>query len=98
MIRDKTLTIVKGLSCLEANFRFVIECLRFLASNQTLSPLVKEVKPWLLHENMTWWASLWGARALSQVVIRDFRQVFTVGMEELEINEGRAQGLYLIMR
>ena len=46
--------MVKGLSHLGVNFKLVIECFRFLASSQTLLPLVKEVNPWLLCEDMTW--------------------------------------------
>ena len=65
MIRDKTLTIVKGPSHLGVNFGFAIDHLRFLASSQTLSLLVKGVKLWLFHEDMTWWASSWVARASS---------------------------------
>ena len=57
MIGDRTLTIVKGPSHLKANFGLAIECLRFLVSNQTLSPLMNRVNPWLLCEDMTWWAS-----------------------------------------
>ena len=57
MMGERTLTIVKGLSCFGANFELVIEHLRFLASNQTLLPSVKGVNPWLLCEDMTWWAS-----------------------------------------
>ena len=41
MISDRTLMIVKGPSCLGANFGWEMEHLRFLASNQTLSPLAK---------------------------------------------------------
>ena len=98
MIRDKTLTIVKGPSCLGVNFRLVIEHFRFLASNQTLSPLVKGVNPQLLCEDMTWQASLWVVRASSRVAMWDFRWDSTAGMEESEIKEERAQGLYPIMR
>ena len=50
---DRTLTIVKGPSYLGANFGLAMEHLRFLASNQTLSPLAKGVNPWLLHEDIT---------------------------------------------
>ena len=53
MIGDRTLTIVKGPSCLGVNFGLVIEHFKFLASSQTLSPLAKGVNPWLLHEDMT---------------------------------------------
>ena len=54
MIRDRTLTVVKSPSHLGANFGLLINCLRFLASNQTLLPLTKEVNPQLLCEDMTW--------------------------------------------
>ena len=98
MIEDRTLMIMKGPSCLSTNFGLAMDYLRFLASSQTLSPLTKGVNPWLLHEVMTWWVSLWVARASSQVVMRDLRQVSTVGIEESEIKEERAQGSYSIMR
>ena len=52
MIGERTLMIVKGPSCLGANFELTIECLRFLASSQTLSPLVKGVNPQLFCEDM----------------------------------------------
>ena len=52
MIRDRTLTIVNDPSCFGVNFGLVMECLRFLASSQTLSPLVKRVNPQLLCEDM----------------------------------------------
>ena len=58
MIGDRTLTIVKGPLCLGVNLGLVMEHFRFLASGQTLSPLVNGVNPWLLHEDMTWQASL----------------------------------------
>ena len=87
---ESILTIMKGPSRFGANFRLAMEHLRFLASSQTLSSLAKRVKPQLLCEDITWQASLWAARALSQVATRDFRQVSTTGMEELEIKEGRA--------
>ena len=98
MIGERTLMIVKGLSHLGVNFGLRIEHFKFLASNQTLSPLMKGVNPWLLHEDMTWQASLWAARALSQVVMRDLRWDSTIGIEESEIREGRTQGSYSIMR
>ena len=53
MMEDRTLTIVKGPSHLSVNFRLTIEHFRFLASNQTLSPLVKGVNLQLLHEDIT---------------------------------------------
>ena len=40
---DKTLVMVKGPSLLGANFGLAMERLRFCASNQTLSPFLKEV-------------------------------------------------------
>ena len=95
---ERTLTIVKGPSHFGVNLGFAIEHLRFLASNQTLSPLAKGVNPQLLREDMTWQASSWVARASSQAATRDFRWDSTAGMEELEIKEGRAQGSYPIMR
>ena len=42
---ERTLTIMKGPSHLGANFGLVMEHLRFLASNQTLSPLANGVNP-----------------------------------------------------
>ena len=87
---ERTLTIVKGPSRFGVNLGLVIERLRFLASNQTLSPLAKGVNPWLLREDMTWWASSCAARASSRAVMRDLRRDSTAGMEELEIKEGRA--------
>ena len=54
MIRDRILMMVKGHSCFRVNFGLAIECFRFLASSQTLLPLVKEVNPWLLCEDITW--------------------------------------------
>ena len=98
MIGDRTLTIVKGPSCLGANLGLVIEHFKFLASSQTLSPLAKGVNPQLLCEDMTWHVSSWVVRASSQAVMRDLRWTSTAGMEELEIKEGRAQGLHPIMR
>ena len=44
MIGDRTLMIVKG-PCLGVNLGLVMECLRFLVSNQALLPLVKGVNP-----------------------------------------------------
>ena len=44
MIRDRTLVMVQGPSLLGANLGLMMCCLRFLASNQTLSPLEKGVK------------------------------------------------------
>ena len=38
---DKTLVMIKGPSCLGVNFGLVIECFRFHASSQTLSPFLK---------------------------------------------------------
>ena len=98
MIGERTLTIMKGLSCLKVNFGLVIEYFGFLASHQTLLTLTKEVNPGLLCEDMTWQASLCVARASSCVVTRDLRWNSTTGMKESEIMKGRAQGLHPIMR
>ena len=98
MIGDKTLMMVKGPSRFGANLGLEMDHLRFLASNQTLSPLVKGVKLWLLCEDMTWWMSSWAVRALSWAATRDLRWASTVGMEDSEIKEGRARGSYPIMR
>ena len=49
--------MMKSPSHLEANLGLAMDHLRFLASNQSLSPLVKGVNPQLLHKDMTWWAS-----------------------------------------
>ena len=87
---ERTLMIVKGPLCFRTNLGLAMECLRFQASSQTLSPLVKRVNPWLFHEDMTWQASSCAVRASSQAVTRDFRQDFTVGMKESEIKGGRA--------
>ena len=95
---ERTLTIVKGPSYFGANLRLAMEHLRFLASNQTLSPLAKGVNPRLLHEDMTWRVSSYAARASSQAATRDLRWDSTVGIEESEIKEGRAWGSYPIMR
>ena len=98
MIKERTLVIVKGPSLLGANFRLAMECFRFLASNHTLSPFLKGLKPWQFLEDMTWWASSWAARVSSLAVLRDFRWVSTVGIEVSGMTVGRAQGLYPIMR
>ena len=95
---ERTLTIVKGPSHFGVNLGFVIERLRFLASNQILSPLVKGVNPRLLREDITWRASSCVVRASSRATTRDFKQDSTMGIEESEIKEGRAQGSYPIMR
>jgi len=95
---ERTLVMVKGPSCFGANFGLVMEHLRFLASSQTLSPLLKGVKPRQVQEAMTCHASLWEARASSRVAERDFRWDSTAGMEESEMTEGRAHGSYPIMR
>jgi len=42
---ERTLVMVKGPSRFGANFGLVMERFRFLASSQTLSPLLKGVKP-----------------------------------------------------
>ena len=54
---DKTFVMVNGPSHLGANFRLIIRCFRFLASNQTLSPLTKGLKPLRERKDMTCRAS-----------------------------------------
>ena len=54
---DKTFVMVNGPSHLGANFGLIIRCLRFLASSQTLSPLMKGLKPLREQEDMTCQAS-----------------------------------------
>ena len=90
MIGERSLMIVKGPSHLGVNFGLAMEHLRFLASSQSLSPLVKEMNPRLLHDDITWRVSSYAVQALSQVVTRDFRWDSTVEIEESEIPEGRA--------
>ena len=97
-MRERTLMMVKGPSHFRANFRLMINHLRFLASSQTLSLLEKGVNPRLLCKDITWRVSSWAARTSSQAAMRDLRQDSTAGMEELEIREGRARGSYPIMR
>ena len=53
MIEDKTLVMVNGPFLLGANFGLMIRCFRFLASNHTLSPLAKDLKPLWEQEVMT---------------------------------------------
>ena len=48
MIRERTLTIVRGPSHFGVNFGLAIEYFKFLASSQTLLPLAKGVNPQLL--------------------------------------------------
>ena len=57
MIGEKTFVIINGPSRLGANFGLIIRCFRFLASNQTLSPLTKGLKPLQEREDMTCRAS-----------------------------------------
>ena len=58
--------MVKGPSCLGANFGLTTEYLRFLASNPTLSPSLNGEKERRVRAAMTWWASSCAAKALSQ--------------------------------
>ena len=57
--------IVKGPSHLGANFGLTTECLRFLASNQTLSPSLNGEKDHRVLAAMTWRASSCATRASS---------------------------------
>ena len=87
---DKTFVMVNSPSHLGVNFGLITRHFRFLASSQTLSPLMKGLKPLRDREDMTCQASSWAARV--------FRRDSTAGMEVLAITEGRAQGSYPIMR
>jgi len=89
---DSTFVMVNGPSHFRANFRLEIDCLRFLASSQTLSPLAKGLKLQQVREDMTWRVSSWVARASSHAALRVFRWVSTMRIEESEIKEGRAWG------
>ena len=90
--------MVNGLSHLGANFGLIIRCFRFLASSQTLSPLMKGLNPLREWEDMTCRASSWAARASLRAAERVFRWDSTAGMEVSAITEGRARGSYPIMR
>ena len=57
MIGDRTLVIVNGPSLFGVNFGLTMRHFRFLASNQTLSPLMKGLKPLREREDMTCQAS-----------------------------------------
>ena len=82
--------MVKGPSRLGANFGLIMDCLRFLALSQTLSPSLNGEKDHRVLAAMTWWASSCAARALSRAAERVFRQVLTAGIVVSEITEGRA--------
>ena len=58
MTRERTIMIMKGPSLLVANFRLAMEHFKFLASNHTLSPFSKDLKPWQFLKDMTWQTSL----------------------------------------
>ena len=64
MIGNRTFIMVKGPSRLGPNFRLTMECLRFLALSQTLSPSLNGEKEWWVWAAMTWQASSCAARAL----------------------------------
>ena len=98
MIGDKTFVIVNGSSRLGVNFGLMMRCFRFRASNQTLSPLTKGLKPLREQELITCHASSWVARASLQAAERVFRQVFTAGIEVSEMTKERVRGSYPIMR
>ena len=56
---------MKGPSRLGVNFGLIMECLRFLALSQTLSPSLNGEKEQLVQAAMTWRASLCVVRASS---------------------------------
>ena len=53
-MEDRTFIMVKGPSCLGANFGLMTDCLRFLAFSQTLSPSLNGVKEWHVWVAITW--------------------------------------------
>ena len=59
MIGNRTFVMVKGTSYLGANFGLIMECLRFLASSQTLSPSLNGEKERRVQATMIWWANLY---------------------------------------
>jgi len=87
---ERTFVMVKGPSCLGVNLGLEMECLRFLASSQTLSPLAKGVKLRQVQEAITCCMSSWEANASSQVAVRDFKWDSTVGIEVFVVTGGRA--------
>ena len=95
---DKTLVMVNGPSLLGVNLELVMRRFRFLASNQTLSPFAKGLKPLRERADMTCRANLCAARASLQAAERVFRRDSTVGMGVSAMTEGRAWGSYPIMR
>ena len=90
--------MVKGPSRLGANFGLMMDCLRFLASSQTLSLSLNGEKDHRVLAAMTCQASSCAARASSRAAERVFRRVSTVGIVVSESIEGRARGSYPIMR
>ena len=57
MIGDKTFVMVNGPFHLGVNLGLIMRCFRFLASNQTLSPLAKGLNPLREWEDITCCAS-----------------------------------------
>ena len=90
--------IVNGPSRLGVNIRLIVRHFRFLASSQTLSPLVKGLKPLREWEDITCQANSWAARASLRVAESVFRWDSTAGMEVSAMTDGRAWGSYPIMR
>ena len=90
--------MVNGPSRLGVNFGLMMRRFKFLASSQTLSPLMKGLNPLRKQEDITCQASSWAARASLQAAERIFRRDSTAGMEVSAITKGRAWGSYPIMR
>ena len=63
MMGDKTLVMIKGPSCLGANFELVIEHFKFHAFNQTLFSFFKGMNFCQVRVAMTCQANLCAARA-----------------------------------
>ena len=83
---------MKDPSHLGVNFGLTMECLRFLASSQTLSSSLNGEKEQHVWAAMTWQASSCAARASLWAAERVFRRVSTVGIVVSEITRGRAWG------
>ena len=90
--------MVKGPSCLGVNFGLTMECLRFLASSQTLSPSFNGEKEWWVWAAMTWQASSCATKASLRVAEWVFKWASIAGIAVSEITEGRAWGSYPNMR
>ena len=90
--------MVKGPSCLGANFGLVTHCFRLRALSQTLSPFVKGEKGLRVRRAITCRASSWAANASSHAAVKSLSRSSMAGMEEEGRTVGRAMGSYPIIR